>query len=445
MSRPTRLARRTVLRGMGTALALPWLEAMRPRLTFAQSEEFSGPLRVAFLFVPNGIHMSEWKPKSEGADYELPSTLSPLESVRQKLLVLTGLTHDKANANGDGPGDHARSASCFLTASQPFKTDGANIKVGISIDQLIADRIGEQTRFPSLEIGIDQSAQSGGCDSGYSCAYSSNLSWKTPSTPVMKETDPRLLFDRLFGKNEDGGHDSQKSKRRKSVLDFVQEDARSLAQSLGQADRRKLDEYLTSVREVEQRISRLNTAVKPPESLARPAGMPDHYEDHLKVMADLLALAFQSDQTRVSTYMFANEGSNRAYGEIEVPEGHHDLSHHGGEAEKHEKLAKINSFHIRQLAYFLEKLNTFREGDHSILDNSLIVYGSGISDGNAHNHNDLPILLIGGAGGRVDSGRHIRYPDQTPVANLYMTMAGMMGVSLDSFGDSSGPLRQLTV
>lgn len=440
-----RVSRRTVLRGLGTAIALPMLESLLPRKAWAAAAV--PPRRLAFVFIPNGAHMPDWTPAKEGSDFELRPTLQPLEGVKDQLLVLSGLTHDKARPNGDGAGDHARSASCFLTASQARKTAGADIKVGISVDQVAAEQIGKETRLPSLELGCDPGANAGNCDSGYSCAYSHNISWKTESTPMAKEVNPRLVFERLFSNGRDGEEAESRARReryRKSILDFVLADARRLNGKLGERDRRKMDEYLSSVRELEQRIERAereDAAAKPP--VARPDGVPQEYRDHIRLMGDLMAAAFQADVTRISTFMHAGEGSNRSYPFIDVPDGHHDLSHHGGDTGKQAKIAKINRFHAEQLAYFVEKLKSIPEGEGTLLDQCLIVYGSAIGDGDRHNHDDLPFLLIGGGGGSVRGGRHVRYSPNTPAANLYLSLLDRMGVTIEHFGDSTGRLDGL--
>ena len=443
----TRLTRRAVLKGFGTALSLPMLESLWPATSTAAAAAGTPPLRLAFFFVPNGAHMPDWTPAKEGAEFDLPPTLASLANVKDQVLVLSGLAHDKANANGDGPGDHARSAASFLTGSQPYKTAGANIKVGVSVDQTAAERIGQATRFASLELGCEEGLNAGNCDSGYSCAYSHNISWKTESTPMAKEINPRLVFERLFTDGSDGLAVEAQAKReryKKSILDFVLDDAKRLRSKLGQTDTNKLDEYLSAVRDIETRIERTEQEVaRALPRIARPDGIPQKYEDHLRLMGDLLALAFQGDLTRIGTFMLANEGSNLSYPLLEVPEGHHDLSHHGGDAAKQEKIAKINRFHMQQFAYFLEKLKGMPEGEGSVLDHSMIVYGGAIGDGNAHNHDDLPMLLCGGGRGTVRSGRHARYPKNTPAANLYISLLDRMDVKLDSFGDSTGRLDGL--
>lgn len=440
------VSRRTVLRGMGAAIALPWLEAMMPRTLFGAAAPAVAPRRMAFLYVPNGIDMANWTPAVEGALTELPATLKPLAPFQKDLLVLSGLTLDKARPNGDGPGDHARAMAAFLTGSQPRKTHGADIRVGISVDQLAAQKIGKTTRFASLEIGCEGGKSSGNCDSGYSCAYSANLSWRNESSPVAKEVNPRLVFERLFsapGKGDDAARRRESYKH--SILDFAGEDARNLKNRLGSTDRSKLDEYLTGIREIEQRLIRVEQTadVAAPSGISRPTGVPKDYREHLRLMADMLVLAFQADLTRVSTFVFANDGSNRSYRDYGVPEGHHDTSHHGGSKVKKAKVQKINQFHIEQLAYLLGRLKSIQEGKGTLLDNCTLVYGSGISDGNRHNHDDLPILVAGKGGGTLKTGRHILYPKNTPLMNLYLCLLDGVGVHVDSFGDSKGRLTGL--
>jgi hypothetical protein len=442
------ISRRTVLRGLGACVALPLLEAMLPMRSLAGSKAAEAPLRLAFIYVPNGQNMQAFTPAAEGAKFELSATLEPLREVKDYVTVLSGLAQKKAFANGDGPGDHARAMATFLTGCQAKKTGGADIKVGVSVDQLAADAIGKQTRFPSLEIGCEEIRSSGSCDSGYSCAYSNNLSWRSESTPVAKEINPRLVFERLFGAVKDK-HETEESRTRrdrnnKSILDFVNEDAQTLKNRLGANDQRKLEEYLTGVREIEQRLARAQPTVDIGDTkIVRPTGIPHNYEEHLRLMADILVLAFKTDLTRVSTFVFANDGSNRDYGLIGVPEGHHDLSHHGNEKKKLEKIQKINQFHMTQLAYLLGKLKDAAEGDKTLLDNCMIVYGSGIGDGNRHNHDELPILLAGRGKGTIKAGRHVRYRRETPLNNLYLAMLDRIGAEVDGFGDSTGPLTGL--
>ena len=443
----SKLSRRTVLRGLGVSLALPWLEATS---TIAKAAVVApSPTRMAFIFVPNGVVMNNWVPKTEGYGFELSPTLQPLAPVQDDLTVITGLTHDKGRANGDGAGDHARSASVFLTGSQPRKTDGEHIRSGMSVDQLAAKAVGQNTRFSSLELGVDPGRMAGNCDSGYSCSYSSNISWSGESNPVGKEVNPKLVFERLFGGGKPSEVDKSQQQRealQKSVLDFIADDAKRLQSKLGRNDNRKLDEYMTGVREVERRIG--TRTAKPVDihvDYAIPDGIPGDYQDHMRMMCDLMGLAFQTDSTRIATMMFANAGDNKNYRKIGVAEGHHDLSHHGDNPEKLEKISQINRFHIQQLSYLLTKMKSIREGERNLLDNSMVVYGSGISDGNRHNHDNLPILLAGSGGGTIDTGRHLRYDLETPVCNLFMSMLDRMGVDAPFIGDSTGRLPGLSL
>jgi hypothetical protein len=447
------ISRRTALKGLGTAVALPFLESLAPAAPAAAAA--TTPRRLAFVYVPNGVVMPAWTPPAEGALTQLTGILEPLNAHKEYVNVISGLALDKARANGDGPGDHARAMSAFLTGRQPRKTHGADIRAGMSADQHVATTIGDRTRFPSLELGIERGQQAGNCDSGYSCAYSSNLSWRGESTPNAKECDPRAVFDRLFGGNDPKELAEARAKRElynKSVLDFVLEDAKGLSGTLGAGDRKKLDEYLSSVREVEQQIQKAREASRKP--VAKPtAPAPEarddkfwreHAQEHMRLMADLMVLAFQTDLTRVVTLPLGNDGSNRPYKMIEVAEGHHDLSHHGRDPKKLEKIQKINTFHMQQFAYLVGKLKAVTEPNGtSLLDSVMLVYGSGIGDGDRHNHDELPILLVGKGGGTITGGRHLVYPKKadTPLTNLYLALFERMGAPAQSFGDSTGPLK----
>ncbi|MFL5338971.1 MAG: DUF1552 domain-containing protein [Gemmataceae bacterium] len=438
------ISRRTILKGLGTAIALPYLEAMLPTTAVAATPA-GPPKRLAFLYVPNGAHMQEWTPEKLGKGYDLPKILEPLAPFQDRLNVLSGLTLDKARANGDGPGDHARSLASFLTGRQARKTAGSDIKIGVSADQVAAQHVGSQTRFQSLELGCEPGRQAGSCDSGYSCAYSSNISWRGDATPNAKEIDPKQVFERLFAGGKAGESAEATARReryRKSILDSVLEDANSLKGQLGAADVRKLDEYLESVRELENRIEKFKQPVDPKlaSGMTKPGGVPKDYAEHLKLMADLMVLAFRGDLTRVGTFVFANEGSNRSYSFLGVPEGHHDLSHHGGDKKKQEKIRQINTFHTTQLAYLLGKMKGVKEGNGTLLDNVMLVYGSGIGDGNRHNHDDLPVLLIGGGGGKLKTAQHLKYPRETPLTNLYLSLLDIFGARVETLGDSTGRL-----
>ncbi len=431
-------------------MALPLLEVMSPtRLLAATTSANNAPLRMGFFYVPNGMHMPDWKPKEKGSNYQLTPTLEHVANHKSKFNVLTGLTLDGAAAHGDGGGDHARSVAAFLTGAHPKKTNGADIQNGISVDQFAAAQIGTLTRFGSLELGLESSAQAGNCDSGYSCAYASNMSWRGPTNPMAKEIDPGELFDRLFAgqtKKETRRAKSVREKYRKSVLDFVLDDANRLHKTLPEIDRRKLDEYLYAVRDVEKRLAgaeRLGISEEGVPDYPRPSGVPHELSQHAELMMDMIALAIQTDSSRIISFMFTNAGSNRSYPEIDVKEGHHELSHHGKSEHKQAQIAKINRFHLDRFNYLLTRLDSISEGNGRLLDNCMLVYGSGISDGDRHNHDDLPILLAGSGAGRIKTGRHIEYKNGTPLCNLYLWMLKEMGVSAEKFGDSSAVLKEL--
>lgn len=435
------LSRRALLRGIGTACALPWLESLLPRLTSSAAAE--EPLRLIYLYVPNGVHMEDWRPAATGRSFALPWILEPLEPIRKQVTVITGLVHDKARANGDGPGDHARAAAAFLTGVQPLKQDG-QVRLGASADQVAAQAIGQRTRFRSLELGVDASGNAGQCDSGYACAYSSNISWQSETTPADKEINPRLVFDRLFRGGAEGEADAssaERLRRRRSVLDFVQDDAQRLRARLSNTDKAKLEEYFTGVRELERRVEQAEDGmVLEVGDELRPAGTPRDYGEHLRLLMDLLVLALKTDSTRIATLMFANEGSDRAYRQLEVNDGHHSLSHHGRDARKVEQIRKINRFHAEQLSYLLQKMESERAGSGSLLDQCMLVYGSGISDGDRHNHDDLPVLLCGGGGG-LRPGQHLSVDPATPMNNLHLSLLDRMGVRVPALGDGTGRLE----
>lgn len=446
------LPRRTFLRGLGTMIALPMLDSLVPARALAGTAGAAGgaPVRLAFVYVPNGVHMPHWTPTYEGALLDLPEILRPLTPFKRDMTILTGLTHDKGRPNGDGPGDHARAAASWLTGSQALKSEGSQIRAGTSVDQAAAEHVGQATRLASLEIGAEPGRQAGKCDSGYSCAYSNNISWRNEVTPMAKELRPRAVFERLFG----GGSSAEQTEAmvrrlryRRSVLDFVLDDAKGLGAQVSGNDRNKLDEYLTAVREIEQRVERAEREAgqvrQDIPQMDLPDGVPSDYEQHLRLLGDMMVLAFQTDSTRVCTFMFANEGSNKPYPFIGVNDGHHSLSHHENDHEKQLRISRINQFHSRQLAYLLGRLKSVKEGDGTLLDNTMLVYGSSISDGNRHNHDDLPIVLFGRGGGAVQSGRHIRYPQETPMSNLFLSMLHAFGAKAERFGDSTAPLRYL--
>jgi hypothetical protein len=398
---------------------------------------------MAWIFFPNGTNADRWLPEGEGTDWKLTPSLEPLADLRSDFLVLRGLAQNNAAALGDGPGDHARSAAAFLTGAHPYKTAGSRIRAGRSIDQILADHYGRSTRLPSIELGTEEGRSAGSCDSGYACAYSNNISWRTPSQPMAKEIDPRKAFERLFGSPSEAAASKSRIALRQSVLDMVSDQSKKIQGRVSNEDRPKLEEYFESVREIERRLERSSQPVdlsgidtKIPEQI------PADYGDHIRVMYDLMVLAFQTDTTRLATFMLANEGSNKTFPMIEVKEGHHELSHHQNDQDKIDKIAKIDRYYSDQFGYFLKKMKATPDGDSNLLDNSLIVYGGAISDGNRHDHNNLPLLLAGKAGGKVQPGRLIRYQDQ-PLNNLFLTMLSMVGIEEERFGDSTGKLTGL--
>jgi hypothetical protein len=437
------LDRRSFLRGSAACLALPWLDAMQPAL----ARPVATPTRCLFVFSPNGMNLVQWRPEGEGRTTKLVNTLAPLRPWRERVTVFSGLAIDGGRPHGDGPGDHARETASFLTCAHPRKTGGADIHAGISADQVIAAHVGGSTPFPSLEVGMDKSVQAGICDSGYACAYSNNISWRAPSVPVAKEVEPRAVFARLFG-DPQGAQDRAAARQQRaadrSVLDLVLADAKALAADLSAADRQKLEQYLASVRELERRLERLDDEG---ERMPVPAGLlttGGGYAEKLALMYELLALAFATGQTRVATLMLGNGGSNRSYRFLQVPEGHHDLSHHGKKAEKLASVAVINRFQVDQLARFLARLAAMRENDGDLLSRCLVVFGSGLGDGDRHNHEDLPVLIAGEGGGAAKGRGHVRLPGkETPMANLLLATIHAMGGRDEKFADSTGPLALL--
>ena len=443
MNKQQVLRRRTFLRGAGTCLALPWFASLQPRVGLAaKTTDVQPPLRSCFVYFPNGVNVAQWTPEGQGDDYLLSPTLEPLAELREHFQVVSGLEHENATAGRDGAGDHARANAVFLTGARPRKTGGADIQVGISVDQFAAQTVGHRTRFPSLEVSCDGVHNSGVCDSGYSCAYQFNLSWRNATTPSTPECNPRLAFERIFGSDK---NTESRVARNKSILDFVAEDAKQLDRQLGSNDRRKLGEYLDGVRAIERRIEhseQFPAPVAPDREV--PAGIPEKYADHIRMMYDLLVLAFQTDSTRIATFLLAHDGSNRSFHEIDVPDGHHSISHHNRDPVKLRKIAVIDKFYTQQFAYFLKRLRDTSDGDgQSLLHNSMIVYGSGISDGDRHDHDNLPILLAGHGSGRLHAGRHLQLASATPMSNLYLTMLQQMGVQTDEFGDSTGVLSDV--
>ncbi|MBB3209114.1 hypothetical protein FHS27_004950 [Rhodopirellula rubra] len=435
------LPRRTMLRGMGTAIALPLLDAMVPTLT---AEELTPAAdanlrRIGYIYTPMGYNPAEWTPKDDTLD-ELPSSLSSLESVKDQLCVITGM--DLQNAY---PGSHATSNAAFLSAAQAKLTESSDYYLGTTVDQIAAKQFGHETQLPSLELAMDLLSTVGQCDNGYACVYQNNLSWSSPTTPLPSEAHPRIVFEQLFGEGGTPEQRSEAMRRRASLLDSVTTEIKRLKQRLGGGDRNKIDQYVDSIREVERRIDRSLATAKdnPLPDLDRPVGVPVAYADHARLMFDLQLLAFQGDITRIVTFQLAREASTRTYPEIGVPDPHHPVTHHGGNPAKLAKIAKINQFHVSLFAEFLEKMDSISEGNGTLLDHSLYMYGSGMGDPDAHDHKDLPILVAGGAAGNMKGGRHLRYDKPEPLSNLHLTLLNKVGVPLEKFSDSTGQVDAL--
>ncbi|QEG39644.1 DUF1552 domain-containing protein [Roseimaritima ulvae] len=435
------LSRRTLLRGAGAAVALPLLDAMLPAMTAdaATAASDSALRRLAYVYIPMGFHAAQWTPKGENLD-DLPSSLQPLAPVKDHLTVVTGM--DLQNAY---PGSHATSNAAFLSAARAKLTESTDYYLGTTVDQIAARKIGRSTALPSLELAMDTMSTVGQCDNGYACVYQNNLSWSSPTTPLPSEAHPRLVFEMLFG---EGGSPQQRRAQRRSrasLLDSVSDEMRRLQRQLGGSDRQRVEGYLDSLREVERRIqhAEASAADHPLPDLDRPVGVPESYAAHARLMFDLQALAFQADITRVTTFQLARETSNRTYPEIGVPDPHHPVTHHGNRPEKLAKVAKINQFHVSLFAEFLQKLQSIPEGNGTLLDHSLLMYGSGMGNPDAHDHTNLPVLVAGGAAGRMQGGRHLRFDTPTPLANLHLTLLNKVGVPLETFADSTGRIDKL--
>ena len=434
------LPRRTFLRGAGAALALPLLDAMVPAMTAQAKTPARPPPRLGFVYMPMGSDITRWTPRSENDLSELSPSLSSLASVRDQVTAITNMELKNAY-----PGTHATSNAAFLSAAKAKWTESSDYYLGTTVDQIAARQIGQETRLPSLELSMDLVSMVGQCDNGFACVYQNNLSWSSPTTPLPSEAHPRVVFERLFGEGGSIADRRAALRERASLLDWIKEDISRLRNQLGPSDRGKVSDYLDTVREVERRIQKAEaqTADNMLPDLDRPVGVPAEYADHARLMFDLQVLALQGDVTRVTTFQLARETSNRTYPEIGVSEPHHPLTHHGGDAEKIAKVAKINAHHVSLFAYFLEKLKATPEGDGTLLDHSLFLYGSGMGNPNVHNHVNLPILVAGGAAGKLKGGRHIRYAEPTPLANLHLTLLEKVGVRLDSFADSEGKVGEL--
>jgi hypothetical protein len=437
------LNRRTLLHGIGAAIALPALDSMIPALGAAPKS----PTRLGFVYHPTGAIMQQWTPAGEGA-IQFSQTLRDMEPFRDHINIFTGLSQVQGRALGDGPGDHAREGATFLTGVHPFKTGGANIHCGISVDQIAARELGKYTQLASLEIGLESPNLAGSCDSGYSCAYSNTLCWSGPKTPLPMETSPRAVFERLFG---DGDSSDPKARlarlaEQRSILDYAAGSIDRMETRLGARDRGKLTEYLDAVRDIERRIQKAEeqSATMELPVLDRPVAAPATFEEQTKLMMDMIVVAYQTDLTRVITYMVGQGGSNRPYPAIGIPDGHHSLSHHKNDPEIMAKVAKIDAYLVHHFTYLLERMKNTPDGDGSLLDHSLILYGSSLGDGNIHEHHNLPIMIAGSGSGQMKTGRHLRYPKETPLNNLFLSLLDMAGVpKAQSFGDATGRLSNV--
>jgi hypothetical protein len=436
------LPRRTFLRGlMGTSIALPLLDSMIPALTAATKTAASPKPRLGFIYVPHGAVMSNWTPATEGAGFEFTPILKPLEPFRDRLLVVTGLANKAAESQGDGGGDHARSAPSFLSGIHPLRTEGEDVRAGMTIDQIAAQKISQDTPLPSLELGTEDTGLVGVCDVGYSCAYMNSIAWRTPTQPLPMEINPRVVFERLFGDGSTAAERLARKQEDRSILDSITGEVSHLETGLDTRDRGRISDYLDNIREIERRIQmaekRASLNVNVPET---PIGVPESFDEHAKIMYDLQVLAYQAEITRVSTFMVARDLSQRTFPQIGVPEPHHSVSHHGNNPVMIAKLEKINTYHATLLAYFLEKLRSTPDGDGNLLDHSIILYGSSMSNPNEHNHFPLPLLVAGGACGKLEGGRHLKFPERTPMSNLLLGVLEKTGIERDSLGDSTGML-----
>ena len=442
------IPRRAFLRGAAASMALPLLDGMIPAFASALDNAGQPNLRLSVVYVPNGIIMDGWTPKAEGEAFELSPIMEPLAEFRDRMLVLSGLNLKSANPlPGEGAGDHPRSSAAFLTGVHAKTAEGSQLHVGISMDQIAAKELGKKTQLASLEVALDAPDLVGGCESGYSCAYYNTISWRSAATPMTMENHPRALFERLFGGSDttDTAQRLARIQENRSILDSVSQAVGRALGRLGPSDRAKLIEYLDAVRDVERRTQMAEEqSSRELPTLERPVGIPVTFAEHAKLMIDLQVLAYQCDMTRVGTFMMGREQADRTYREIGISDAHHPLTHHMNDAVKISKVVQINTFHARMFAYFLEKLRSTPDGEGTLLDHSMILYGSCISDGNIHLHSNLPLLLVGGAAGQIKGGRHLRYPKDTPMTNLFLTMLDKLGIPVERFGDSTGKLDLLS-
>jgi hypothetical protein len=440
------ISRRTVLRGIGTTIALPLLDAMVPALTAQSNTAAKAVRRLGVVYHPNGIIYDKWLPKGVGAHFELSPILAPLETFKDKLLVVTGLSSDQAEALGDGGGDHSRASGTYLTGTHVRKSDSV-VGNAVSMDQIAAKALERETQLSSLQLTADDNSLVGSCDVGYSCAYSATLSWLTPTLPLMAENNPRVVFERLFGSSEstDPRERALRLRQEQSILDALTGRIKELQRRLGPSDTNKVNDYLTAVRDVERRIQKAveQSATEVPD-VERPVGVPDGFDPHVKLLYDLQLLAYQSDLTRVITFMYGREQTARPYPQIGIPEPHHQLSHHQDDPVKMEKCALIQTYHVKLFADYVEKLRATPDGDGTLLDNTILLFGGGISHSDRHTHGPLPTLIVGGGAGTIKGGRHLVYPERTPLTNLQLTLLHKMGVPVEKIGDSTGRFTELS-
>ncbi len=437
------LPRRTFLKSIaGASVALPLLDAMIPALTAQTRTAAATKLRLGFVYVPHGAVLDKWTPIGDGANFQLNQIMAPLEPFKQQLVIVSGLANKAAESQGDGGGDHARSGPSFLSGVHPKRTEGEDVRAGITADQIAAQKISQDTPLPSLELGTEDTGLVGVCDVGYSCAYMNSIAWRSPSLPLPMEINPRVVFERLFGDGSNAAERAQRKTEDRSILDSVTREAAQLNSGLGQRDRTIVTEYLDNVREIERRIQKAEkqvaSQVEVPDS---PIGVPESFDEHAKLMFDLQVLAYRAEITRVSTFMLARDLSQRTFPQIGVPEPHHSVSHHGNNPLQIAKLAKINTYHASLMAYFFDKLRATPDGDGNLLDHSMIMYGSSMSNPNEHNHFPLPLLLAGGGAGQLKGGRHLKFPERTPIANLLLAVLEKSGIHMDTLGDSTGKLE----
>lgn len=442
------IPRRTFLQGLGATVALPLLDAMVPAFARAAAPG-TAQKRLSIVYLPNGVMMDKWTPATEGANFALTPVLEPLAPFQNQMLVLTGLAQNTGRAlAGENTGDHARAGATYLTGVHPRKTEGADTEAGVSMDQHVAQHLGKETQLASLELCMDTPELLGQCEAGYTCAYMNTICWRTPTTPMPMENRPRVVFERLFGDNDstEPAVRLRRIQRDRSILDSITAKAARLMTDLGPADQAKLTEYLEAIRDVERRVQLAEEqSERELPTLERPPGVPSTFTEHNKLMFDLQVLAYQTDMTRVITFMMGREFGGRTYPEINIPEGHHALTHHMYKPDKIRKVIEINTYHAKHLAYFLERLKSTPDGDGSLLDHMLVLYGGGLSDGNSHMHDNLPTMLLGGAAGQLKGNRHLLYPKDTPATNLFLTMMAMLDVPVEKFGDSTGKLTLLPV